>query len=128
DAVTMDTSANGYRLPTEAEWLAAADDGHTYSGSDDIEAVAWYDGNSGSRTHEVKTKAPNSAGIYDMSGNVWEWCWDADASSSNRVYRGGSWDYSASYCTIVSGRSDNSPHHRSNSGIGFRVVRKAPAP
>lgn len=124
NTVNMDTSANGYRLPTEAEWEQAANDGHTYSGSDDIEAVAWYDGNSGSRTHEVKTKAPNSAGIYDMSGNVWEWCWDKySATSSDRVGRGGSRRDSASVCA-VSFRGDLYGTERYDNR-GFRVVRKA---
>jgi formylglycine-generating enzyme required for sulfatase activity len=94
--------------------------------------VAWYADNSGTgggsylsggRPHEVKTKAPNSLGLYDMSGNVWEWCWDI-YSSSNRVLRGGCWDRSASDCA-VSSRIDGDPRNR-NSYDGFRVVRKAP--
>ena len=125
DAVTMDTSADGYRLPTEAEWLQAADDGHECSGADmaNLDDVAWYSGNSGSKTHEVKTKAPNANGIYDTSGNVYEWCWDL-YTSSIRVYRGGSWGFSAGNCA-VSYRDHNSPNYR-NSGLGFRLVRKAP--
>ncbi len=124
-------SADGYRLPTETEWEQAANDGHTYSGSETVGDVAWYADNSGTgggsylsggRPHEVKTKAPNSLGLYDMSGNVWEWCWDI-YSSSNRVIRGGGWDRSASDCA-VSSRGEGDPRNR-NSYDGFRVVRKA---
>ena len=125
NAVTMDTSADGYRLPTETEWEQAANDGHECSGADlaDIDDVAWYNGNS-SKTQPVMGLAPNAKGIYDMSGNVWEWCWDA--SSSNRVTRGGSWSNSASGCA-VSGRGDFNPNNQDDI-IGFRLVRKAPTP
>ncbi|MBP5463899.1 MAG: SUMF1/EgtB/PvdO family nonheme iron enzyme, partial [Treponema sp.] len=87
-----------------------------------VGSVAWYSVNSGSKTHEVKGLAPISAGIYDMSGNVWEWCWDLD-SSSYRVFRGGSWDNSDSDCE-VSSRSYTNPDYRGRY-YGFRVVRNA---
>ena len=139
NALTYDTEADGYRLPTEAEWEYIAREAGksttTYSGSDTINDVAWYSSNSSSKTHEVKGKNANSLGIYDMSGNVWEWCWDwyssissstADTGASSgslRVARGGSWSLPASYCA-VSCRSYGSPNSR-GSGLGFRVVRSS---
>ncbi len=110
-----------FRLPTEAEWEFAArggnkSKGYRYSGSDTIDDVAWYAGNSNFETHEVATKAPNELGIYDMSGNVWEWCQDwysseyyskspsnnrtGPDSGSNRVRRGGSWYFNARFCRV----------------------------
>lgn len=129
-----------YCLPTEAQWEYAArggknNDGAKYSGSWSLDAVAWYNSNSGGSTHPVKTKRPNSLGLYDMSGNVWEWCSDWYGSSYNvnetsnpvgpssgsfRVLRGGSWNNRALNCR-VSDRSSTSPGSRFNS-YGFRVV------
>ena len=128
-----------FRLPTEAEWEFAArggnkSKGYKYSGSNNLSAVAWYKDNSGSKTHPVKTKAANELGLYDMSGNVWEWCqdWKGSYSSSAqadpmgpstgsiRVYRGGSWGGSTMYGR-VSYRNDDKPGNRSDI-LGLRIV------
>lgn len=134
-----------FRLPTEAEWEYAArggnrSKGYTYSGSDVIDNVAWYENNSGGQTHEVATKQPNELGIYDMSGNVWEWGQDkagADrgprkydvtpqvnpqgrTSGSFRVDRGGSWSDEASRCRVSFrsyGYPPESGHH-----LGLRLA------
>ncbi len=129
-----------YTLPTEAQWEYAArggnkNDGTKYSGSYSIDAVAWYKGNSGASTHIVGLKRPNGLGIYDMSGNVWEWCkdWYADSyieyqtdnpigpsSGAYRVFRGGGWDFNATYCRVAD-RSYGTPGYL-GFYVGFRVV------
>ena len=126
--VSCNWSANGYRLPTEMEWMFAAkggnqSQGYTYSGSNTIGDVAWYGSNSGSTTHTVGTKAANELGIYDLSGNVWEWCWDV-YSGSYRVHRGGCWYSGDNICTVSYRLASYATG--SYSGVGFRCVRVSP--
>ncbi len=132
-------TGQNFRLPTEAEREFAArgggkSNGYKYSGSNDWDEVAWYWNNSGSKTHAVGTKKPNELGIYDMSGNVWEWCndWSGDYQSTavtnptgpssgiSRVFRGGSWNDDARCCR-VSRRSWCSPDYRVND-MGLRLA------
>ncbi|UTY25115.1 formylglycine-generating enzyme family protein [Treponema denticola] len=135
----LDMNKKGFRLPTEAEWEWAAKGGKEYqwAGTNteaELKNYAWYNSNSGNKTHEVKKKSPNGYGLYDMSGNVWEWCWDwygdlpaslgADyagpVSGSYRVLRGGSWNNSAEDCAVVA-RNRSYPDYRS-SNDGFRLA------
>lgn len=117
-----------YRLPTEAEWEYAArgglnSKGFWFSGGNNLNEVAWHAGNSGSKTHPVGTRKANELGLYDMNGNVWEWCWgwkDAYPSNSHRVLRGGSW-YDAPRHFCVSYRHYIDPDNREDD-VGFRVV------
>lgn len=145
NAALCNWSANGYRLPTEAEWEYAARGAtktpdYLYSGSDDINAVAWYSGNSGYTSHPVGTKAPNGLGLYDMSGNLYEWCWDwysssyyssssqnnptGPASGSSRVVRGGSWGDCADLCRVA--KRYNFYPDSSGDVVGFRLCRAVP--
>jgi formylglycine-generating enzyme required for sulfatase activity len=141
DRVVCNFSVNGYRLPTEAEWEYAAKGGNRdalsfeYAGGNNPDSLGWYTENSGNQTHEVGSKSPNSAGLYDMSGNVWEWCWDwygpyqqepspdpcGPDAGEERVARGGSWD-SASEQVRSSHRGHTNPRTRYKD-LGFRVLR-----
>jgi formylglycine-generating enzyme required for sulfatase activity len=126
-----------YRLPSEAEWEYAARAGTTGDYAGDLDAMAWYSANSGNKTHSVGTKLPNAFGLFDMHGNVWEWCQDwyhntyagapADGSAwlsggeqHDRVLRGGSWDDYANYCRSAF-RRWYAPNGR-GFGFGLRVV------
>jgi formylglycine-generating enzyme len=143
NSIKCDFSKNGYRLPTEAEWEYAAkggskSKGYKYSGSNNLDEVGWYRDNSGGKTHSVGGKKANELGIYDMSGNVWEWCWDwygdysssaqtnphGQGSGSVRVVRGGSWGGNARGCRRAN-RYYNGPAS-SGSFIGFRLSRANP--
>ena len=138
-AAACDFEADGYRLPTEAEWEWAArgEESYEYAGSDNIDDVAWYPGNTsyiGSR--EVKTKKENGYGLYDMSGNVWEWCWDwygsvysstpgsGPASGFYRCKRGGSCGGGDLYAQVAYRGGIDSPNNR-GTYYGFRLVRSA---
>ena len=134
--------ANGYRLPTEAEWEYAArggqkSQGFEYAGSNNVDEVTWYDGNSGGQTQPIGQKKANELGLYDLSGNVWEWCWDwydeypteaiynpqGSIIGLNRVNRGGSWRNFAIYARVA-GRGYSVPDYRINA-VGFRLARTA---
>ncbi len=131
----------GYRLPTEAEWEYAARSPATtvYAGSDNVDGVAWYSANSGSTTHAVKTQTANGRGLYDLSGNVWEWVWDryqgnyealpstdpiGPSTGARRVLRGGSWSDSAAVVRVAQRSYEAPPNGIFH--LGFRIVRSIP--
>ena len=130
--VRCDFTANGYRLPTEAEWEWAARGGESYeyAGSNTIDEVAWYEGNT-SGTRDVKSKKANGYGLYDMSGNVWEWCWDrygdtpSAGSASNRRVCGGAWIYGTKYALVAYRKFERPCISYNYDNYGFRLVRNA---
>ena len=137
--ISYDLDRNGYRLPTEAEWeyCARSDQQFLYSGDETIDAVGWIRDNSEKRTHPVGQKKANGFGLYDMSGNVWEWCWDSwirdyttatqkdpvfiKKDSRSRIFRGGSWSDEPLEARNAN-RGGNFSTHRS-SRVGFRFLR-----
>lgn len=123
--ITQNINANGYRLPTVEEWQYAARGGqnYTYSGSYYLNEVGWYSNNSGNRTHPVAQKKANDYGLYDMSGNVCEWCWDVGPYDGDyRYVCGGSWYNDASYNEVGS-RDCGHAYECSYYNLGFRLVR-----
>ncbi|MFC7548278.1 formylglycine-generating enzyme family protein [Plantactinospora sp. GCM10030261] len=124
EGVDWDTSADGYRLPTEAEWEYACRAGTTGPRYGPLDEIAWYRGNSGERIHDVGGKRPNPWGLYDMLGNVWNWCWDiydAEVYGSYRVLRGGGWFDEHWSCRASVRRRSHPTFHTDD--VGFRVVR-----
>jgi len=135
----QEKTGKNYQLPTEAQWEFAARGGnksrsYIYAGHDNLDVVGWYYDNSGGGTHQVGQKRPNELGIYDMSGNVYEWCQDwygnysssaqrnptGPSSGSSRVSRGGSWHYGGVNCRVPN-RISIYPE-RSSFFLGFRVI------
>ncbi|HOD54955.1 MAG TPA: formylglycine-generating enzyme family protein [Candidatus Cloacimonadota bacterium] len=140
--VICNFDSNGYRLPTEAEWEFAMRGGNKtenyhHSGSDDIHEVAWFIENSEFSSHPIGTKKPNELGLYDMSGNVYEWCWDrfdfytseekvnpkGPETGENRVFRGGSWSSKKEYCTVANRYYNQAEKNVFN--IGLRLAKSS---
>ena len=138
--VTWDQTANGWRLPTEAEWEYAArggslSRGFTYAGSNDPNSIGWYRGNASGKSHPVGTKDPNELGLYDMSGNLYEWCWDwfgnygpdaqtnpmGPASGTKKVVRGGAIGWGAA--EMGSAQRNRYDPTQTGTNNGFRLVR-----
>jgi formylglycine-generating enzyme required for sulfatase activity len=126
DSVEWDEGADGYRLPTEAEWEYACRAGSAGPRYGPLEEIAWYRGNSAERSHEVGGKRPNAWGFHDMLGNVWDWCWDVydpEVYGTYRVLRGGGW-FDEHWSCRAGVRRRSHPTFRVDD-VGFRVARSA---
>jgi formylglycine-generating enzyme required for sulfatase activity len=126
ESVEWSPSADGYRLPTEAEWEHACRAGTTGPRHGPLDDIAWYRANSGERLHEVGGRQPNSFGLHDMLGNVWEWCWDLydpEVYGTYRVLRGGGW-FDEHWSCRASVRRRSHPTFRVDD-VGFRLARTA---
>jgi formylglycine-generating enzyme required for sulfatase activity len=122
--VAINLLSDGYRLPFEAEWEYACRAGTIEVIYGDIDNIAWYKENSDGKTHEVGRKEPNAWGLYDMLGNVWEWCWDIydeTVYGSYRIFRGGGWSDSARGC-LATNRRRSHPTFKIDD-LGFRIAR-----
>ncbi|MBV6714783.1 formylglycine-generating enzyme family protein [Paenibacillus chitinolyticus] len=122
--IRCDWEADGYRLPTEAEWQHACKAGTAGYRYGDLDEIAWYNENSGGGAQEVGTKEPNAWGLYDMLGNVWEWCWDVydeKVYGSYRIFRGGSWAEEARGCGATCRRRSHPTFGIDD--LGFRLAR-----
>ena len=122
--ISVDSGADGYRLPSYEEWNYAAKGGqdYKYAGSDDIEEVCWYKDNAGNTTHPVGQKKPNGYGLYDMGGNVSEWCGDSyKLGNDSRIYCGNDWASSVGNCTVTNGMYCEASNYYIN--MGFRLAR-----
>ena len=128
EGVVWDSQANGYRLPTDAEWEYACRAGSRDVRHGELDDIAWYKGNSGGQTHEVGLKDPNAWGLYDMLGNVWEWCWDIydpEVYGPYRIFRGGGWSDPERGC-LASNRRRSHPTFAIDD-LGFRMARSIPS-
>ncbi|MEV6398861.1 SUMF1/EgtB/PvdO family nonheme iron enzyme [Streptomyces sp. NPDC051907] len=124
DAVVWDASADGYRLPTEAEWERACRAGTSEARYGPLDDIAWHRANSAERIHDVGGRQPNAWGLYDMLGNVWEWCWDvydAEVYGAYRVLRGGGW-FDEHWSCRASVRRRSHPTLQIDD-VGFRIAR-----
>ncbi len=127
EGADWDPGADGYRLPTEAEWEYACRAGTTGPRYGPLDEIAWYRDNSGERPHPVADRAANPWGLYDLLGNVWEWCWDvydAEVYGGYRVLRGGGW-FDEHWSCRASVRRRSHPTLRIDD-VGFRLARSLP--
>jgi formylglycine-generating enzyme required for sulfatase activity len=125
--ITFNKEANGYRLPTEAEWEYACKGGTSEIRYGNIDAIAWYKKNSKQTTHDVGLKEPNLYGVYDILGNVWEWCsdiYDETVYGSYRIFRGGGWCDEERGC-MATNRRRSHPVSFKIDDLGFRLVKNA---
>lgn len=125
ETIVFHPEANGYRLPTEDEWEYACRAGTTGIHYGELDDIAWYKANSEGTTHAVGTKQPNAFGLYDMLGNVWEWCsdiYDEQVYGSYRIFRGGGWFDDTRGC-MATNRRRSHPVSFKIDDLGFRVAR-----
>ena len=125
EEIKFDSGANGFRLPSEAEWEFACKADSKFVRYGEIDLISWYQSNSNGETHEVGKKEPNNWGLYDMLGNVWEWCsdiYDETVYGSYRIFRGGGWNDEERGC-LATNRRRSHPVAFKIDDLGFRIAR-----